>query len=153
MVISYYGYLANNVDFQIKDLLMELSKDCIEIKTLCDKGKVWAKKTTDAEDEDQKLYLKRGNIYMMQKTSEGYISNTGELLEVLDGYEDVNDRVEHQVGDLATSLDTVISRVDYKIEYNQLQFYGFTLNFEFLVEFFGIVVSLLIGIIQQVYEE
>ena len=52
MVISYYGYLANNVDFQIKDLLMELSKDCIEIKTLCDKGKVWAKKTTDAEDED-----------------------------------------------------------------------------------------------------
>ena len=73
--------------------------------------------------------------------------NNGDIIKSLDLYEDINDRVEHEVEDLSTSLDSVIGRVDYKIENYQLQFYGFTLNFEFLVEFVAIVASLVVGII------
>ena len=43
---------------------MELSKDCIEIKNLCDKGKVWAKKTGNSNED----YLKRGFIFLFEKT-------------------------------------------------------------------------------------
>lgn len=57
---------------------MELSKDCIEIKNLCDKGKVWAKKTGNSNED----YLKRGFIFLFEKTLLGkYKANTGELLE------------------------------------------------------------------------
>ena len=42
MIIVTYGMQANDTDFEIKELMIELSKDCIEIKTLCDYGKLWA---------------------------------------------------------------------------------------------------------------
>ena len=44
MVIMWKGIQANNTDYQIKELLVLLGKDSIEIKQLCDNGKVWAKK-------------------------------------------------------------------------------------------------------------
>ena len=85
---------------------------------------------------------------MIEKTSKDhYKTHNDESLKSLEMYQDINDRVEHEVEDLSTSLDSVIGRVDYKIENYQLQFYGFTLNMEFLFEFVAIVASLVVGII------
>ena len=73
---------------------MELSKDCLETKTLCDKGKLWAKKSNKNDKEEE--YLKRGNIYMIEKTSNGtWMDNNSETIDSLEMYEDVNNRVEH----------------------------------------------------------
>ena len=48
--IVYYGMLANNVDFQIKDIFINLSKSCVDIKDLCEKQKIWAKVRSIKED-------------------------------------------------------------------------------------------------------
>ena len=86
---------------------------------------------------------------MFTKTVDGkWINQNGEILENLDEYEDINDRVEHQVGDLATSLESIVGRIDYKIENHQLKFFGATLSLEFLAEIVFTLFSLVVGIIQ-----
>lgn len=43
-IILNYGSQANATDFEIKELMVELSKDCSETKQLCDDGRIWARK-------------------------------------------------------------------------------------------------------------
>ena len=39
-----YGAEANQIDQKIKELMVKLSKDCIEAKTLCDNGRIFRRK-------------------------------------------------------------------------------------------------------------
>ena len=106
--------LANQVDFQIKDLLMELANDCVEIETMCCQKKLWAKKTEDNQ------ILKKGNIYLFQKTKNGnYRNQDGELIENIDEYIDINSDVSEQIQDLGSNIESAITRIEYVIENNQ----------------------------------
>ena len=44
LITVYNGSEVNSTDFELREIMIGLSKDCIEIKTLCDGGKIWAKK-------------------------------------------------------------------------------------------------------------
>ena len=68
MTIIFYGLQANETDYDIKEILVQLSKDTIEIKTLCDNGKLWAKKESDFNPDITDTFIKRGNIFMFKKT-------------------------------------------------------------------------------------
>ena len=95
--------------------MVDLGKDGIEIKQLCDNGKVWAKKEKGVNDPND--LIKKDNIYIFKKPSSGgFIAPDGTKLDNLDDYEDINDIVEHQVEDLMTSVDSATGRMDYKIE-------------------------------------
>ena len=115
MVILNYGKQANQTDFEIKELLVELSKDCNETKQLCDDGRLWSKKNRKDSD-DPSEFIKSGNIYILEKTDKGWRNNNDEMFENLDDFININDKVEHQVGDLLGSIESAISRIDYKIE-------------------------------------
>ena len=115
MVILNYGSQANATDFEIKELMVELSKDCNETKQLCDDGRLWARKTK-GNNEDTKEYIKRGNIEIFEETGKGWRNNNDVIYENLDDFININDKVEHQVGDLLGSIESAISRIDYKIE-------------------------------------
>lgn len=74
-----YGIQANDTDFEIKELMVELSKDCIEIKTLCDYGKIWAKKLSSFNPDRVGSYVKKNNIFMFMKTPQStWINDNGE---------------------------------------------------------------------------
>ena len=153
MTIIFYGLQANDTDHDIKEILVQLSKDTIEIKTLCDNGKLWAKKDSDFNPDKPDTYIKRGNIHMFKKTRQGTLLNNKGESQNIDDYEDINDLVEHTTGDLAESLDSAVNRIDYKVETNQLKLFGIRLNTEFFAEIFFFTTSLVVGIIQQVADE
>ena len=121
---------------------MELLKDSIEIKTLCENKVLWAKKSQNDE------VIEKGNIYLFNKQEDGtYLNDAGFKLQNLDNYLDINSEVNDQVDYFNENLDKLIQRIDYQIENNQLKFLGFELNFEFLYEFCLIILTLVVGII------
>ena len=95
--------------------MVELSKDCNETKQLCDDGRLWTKKN-GKESDNPSEFVKSGNIYILEKTDKGWRNNNDEIFENLDDFININDKVEHQVGDLLGSIESAISRIDYKIE-------------------------------------
>ena len=96
--------------------------------------------------------MKKGNIEIFEKTEDGWRNNNDEIFKNIDDYVNINDKVEHQVGDLLGSIESAIERIDYKIENHQLSFFGANINSGFISELFFVLASLVIGIIQQVYE-
>ena len=50
----------------MKELMVELYKDCLETKILCDNKRLWAKKSSDLGKEG--TLITSGNIYMFKKT-------------------------------------------------------------------------------------
>ena len=145
LVILYYGVKVNEIDYEFKELLVKLAKDCNEIKTFCDNGRVWMKKSNNKSTKTRKC---GGDIELFEKTKDGkWKNNNGEIYENLDEFININDKVEHQVGDLLTSIESAVDRLDYKIENYQVKFFGTTIDNDFILNIILLVVSLVVGII------
>ena len=78
---------------------------------------------------------------------EYYLSNDGQTFPNLNELIDINDRVEHEIEDLSTALESAQGRVDYKIEKNQLRMLGQDINNGFIVDIVIVVASLVVGIV------
>ena len=69
--------------------------------------------------------IKIGNIFMMKKNKNGKWQDNNKITyENLDSFENINDKIEHQVGDLSTSLESAITTMNYKIDKAQLTIFG-----------------------------
>ena len=92
VVIVYYGMLANNVDFKIKDIFMNISKDCIDLKALSDKRMIWAKIVNlNSSDEDLDKNIKKDNLFILKKQKNGTWKNEDNLEVDINNYVDIND--------------------------------------------------------------
>ena len=101
---------------------MELFKDSIEIKALCENKVLWAKKSNTES-------IIKGNIYLFNKQENGtFNSDSGLNLPNLDDYDDINSEVEQNIDNFNENLDKIIQRIDHQIENHQLKFLGFDLN-------------------------
>ena len=85
---------------------------------------------------------------MMSKTSDRkWEDQNGTIYDNLYTFENINDKVEHQVGDLSTNLESAIGNIKYKIENEQLSIFGINISNSFIFEICFVLSSLIIGII------